>query len=334
MAGTVNRQIILAELPKGKLSTENFKMRETQALEPMEGEILLRVRLVSLDAANRAWMHGETYRAAMKAGDVMDAYGIAEVIKSKAAAFAPGDLVFTTTGWQDYVTLPASNVLKIERVDPLTHLLSVYGIAGRTAYHGLVSIGQPREGETVVVSAAAGSVGTFVGQIAKVKGCRAIGIAGSPEKCNWLVNELGFDEAINYKEGDVSRALRAASPAGIDIYFDNVGGTTFEACLSQMKLYGRIICCGAVSTYDGDLPDRGPRGVPLQIVIKRLMLKGFIMSDFNAERDRALADLKAWVRAGRVKVIEDVWDGLETLPSALVGLLAGENRGKRMVRLS
>jgi NADPH-dependent curcumin reductase CurA len=323
MDRTVNRQIILAELPKGKLSVENFKMREAPIPKPREGELLLHVRLVSLDAANRAWMQGETYRAAMNAGSVMDGYGIAEVLDSKATGFTPGDLVFTTTGWQDYVVLPAGNVAKVERVDPLTHLLSAYGIAGRTAYHGLLSIGQPREGETVVVSAAAGSVGTFVGQIAKLKGCRVIGIAGSAEKCSWLVNELGFDDA-----------MKVASPAGIDIYFDNVGGTTFEVCASQMKLHGRIICCGAVSSYDGDLFDSRPRVDPSQIVVKRLMLRGFIMSDFNAERDRALADLKAWVRAGRVKVIEDVWDGLETLPSALVGLLAGENRGKRMVRAS
>jgi NADPH-dependent curcumin reductase CurA len=334
MAGSVNRQIVLTELPRGKLLVENFKMRETQIPKARDGEVLLHVRLVSLDAANRAWMQGETYRAALNAGSVMDGYGIAEVIESNADGFARGDLVLTTTGWQDYVALPVGNVVKIERVEPLSHLLSVYGIAGRTAYHGLLSIGQPREGETVVVSAAAGSVGSFVGQIAKLKGCRAIGIAGSPEKCNWLVNELGFDDAINYKEGDLSRALKTSSPQGIDIYFDNVGGQILETCLEQMKLHGRIICCGAVSSYDGDLPDRGPRGVPRQIVIKRLMLKGFIMSDFNAERDRAIADLRAWVQAGRVKIIEDISDGLETLPSALVGLLAGENRGKRMVRVS
>lgn len=329
MASTINRQIILAELPKGKLSAENFKMREAGIPEATEGELLLRVRLVSLDAANRAWMQGETYRAALNAGALMDGYGLAEVMESKAANFARGDLVLATTGWQDYIALPAVNVLKVERLDPLTHLLSVYGIAGRTAYHGLLSIGQPREGET-----AAGSVGTFVGQIAKVKGCRAIGIAGSSEKCNWLVNELGFDAAINYKEGDLSKALKAASPAGIDIYFDNLGGSILETCLRQMNLYGRIICCGAVSSYDGDLDDRGIRGIPMQVVIKRMTMKGFIMSDFNAERDRAIADLKAWVQAGRVKVIEDVLDGLETLPSALTGLLAGENRGKRMVRVS
>lgn len=333
MNRTVNRQIFLAALPNGKLSVQDFEMREAPIPTPKEGELLLRVRLVSLDAANRAWMQGETYRAALEAGNVMDGYGIAEVLDSNAIGFAPGDLVFTTTGWQDYIALPAGNVAKVERVDPLTHLLSAYGIAGRTAYHGLLSIGQPREGETVVVSAAAGSVGTFVGQIAKLKGCRVIGIAGSAEKCSWLVRELGFDNAINYREGDLTKALKAASPAGIDIYFDNVGGATFEVCASNMKLHGRIICCGAVSSYDGDLSDARPRIDPSQIVVKRLMVKGFIMSDFNAERNLALADLKAWVMAGRIKVIEDVCDGLETLPAALVGLLAGENRGKRIVRV-
>jgi NADPH-dependent curcumin reductase CurA len=333
MDRTVNRQIVLAELPKGKLSIDNFKMRQTSIPKPQEGEVLLHVRLVSLDAANRAWMQGETYRAAMNAGSVMDGYGLAEVLVSNAAGFAPGDLVLTTTGWQDFVALPASNVVKVERVDPLTHLLSAYGIAGRTAYHGLVSIGQPREGEIVVVSAAAGSVGTFVGQIAKIKGCRVIGIAGSAEKCSWLVNELGFDEAINYKVGNLAEALKAASPTGIDIYFDNVGGSTFETCASHMKLHGRIICCGAVSTYDGDPAEGIPRIDPRQIVVKRLTVKGFILSDFNAQRDLTLADLKTWVQSGRVKVVEDIWEGLETLPSALVGLLAGENRGKRMVRV-
>jgi NADPH-dependent curcumin reductase CurA len=333
MHRSVNRQIVLAELPKGKLSVENFKMRDAPIPEAREGELLLRVRLVSLDAANRAWMQGETYRAATNSGSVMDAYGIAEVLDSKAVGFTSGDLVATTTGWQDYVALPANSVVKVERVDPLTHLVSAYGIAGRTAYHGLLSIGQPREGETVVVSAAAGSVGTFVGQIAKIKGCRAIGIAGSPEKCSWLVSELGFDEAINYKEGDLAGALKAASPAGIDIYFDNVGGPTFEVCASQMKLHGRVICCGAVSSYDGDSSNGRPRVDLWQIVPKRLMVRGFILTDFNAQRDLTLADLKTWVQSGRIKVVEDVWEGLETLPSALVGLLAGENRGKRMVRV-
>lgn len=334
MVASVNRQIVLAELPTGKLSASHFAMRETQMPQPRDGEALLRVRLVSLDAANRAWMQGETYRAAMNAGSVMDGYGIAEVIESKGDGFAPGDLVFTVTGWRDYLVLPVGNLVKVPRMDPLSHLLSVYGIAGRTAYHGLLSIGSPQEGETVVVSAAAGSVGTFVGQIAKVKGCRAIGIAGSSEKCSWLVSELGFDEAINYKESDLAGALRAASPSGVDVYFDNVGGTTFEVIASQMKLHGRILCCGAVSSYDGDLSQARPRLDLVQVVSKRLMVKGFIMSDFNAERDRAVADLKAWVQAGSIKVVEDVWDGLETLPAALVGLLAGENRGKRMVRVS
>jgi NADPH-dependent curcumin reductase CurA len=329
-----NRQIILVAQPKGKLAPEHFQLTEGVTPEPQEGEVLLRVRLISLDAANRAWMHGATYRSAVEAGTVMAGGAIAEVVKSRAPDFRPGDLVFADTGWQDYVSLPAKVLSKLPRIEPTTHLLSVYGIAGLTAYFGLLRVGRPRPGETLVVSAAAGSVGSFVGQIGKIKGCRVVGIAGGAAKCDWLANELGFDAAVDYKAGSVYQALKAAAPSGIDVYFDNVGGEILEACLPLMNVGGRVVCCGAVSAYDGAAPATGPRGVPGLIVVKRLLMQGFIVTDFFNERQAAVAELQGWVQAGQLKIEEDVIDGLENTPKALIGLLAGENRGKRMVRVS
>jgi NADPH-dependent curcumin reductase CurA len=333
MSAKVNRQILLIEKPKGKLGQEHFRLVETAPPEPKDGEALVRVRYISLDAANRAWMHGATYRAALEDNSVMAGGAVAEVVSSKAPGLAAGDLVFADTGWQDYAALPGKHLIKLPRVEPMTHLLSVYGVAGLTAYFGLLNIGKPQSGETVVVSAAAGSVGSIVGQIAKIKGCRAVGIAGGPEKCHWLTSHLGFDAAVDYKQGPVYKALRETAPKGIDVYFDNVGGEVLEACLPQMNNRGRIACCGAVSQYDGAPAPTGPRGVPGLIVVKRLLMQGFIVMDYYAERDKAVADLSAWVKEGRLKVEEDIIDGLENTPSALIGLLAGENRGKRMVRV-
>ena len=197
-----------------------------------------------------------------------------------------------------------------------------------------MNIGRPQHGETLVVSAAAGSVGSIVGQIGKIKGCRVVGIAGGAEKGHWLTAHLGFDAAVDYKQGGVFKALREAAPKGVDVYFDNVGGDILEACLPQMNLRGRIVCCGAISQYDGAPAAAGPRGVPGLIVVKRLLIQGFVVTDHFGERDKATADLSAWVRDGKLKVEEDVIDGLENTPAALIGLLAGENRGKRMVKVS
>ena len=309
-------------------------MRVAERPAPADGEVGLRVRYLSLDAANRAWMQGATYRDAIVAGSVMAGAAVAEVVESKAPAFSPGDLVFADTGWQEYAVLPAKRLIALPKIEPMTHLLSVYGVAGLTAYFGLLKIAAPRAGETVVVSAAAGSVGSIVGQIAKIKGCQVIGIAGGQQKCEWLRSELGFDAAVDYKAGGVFKALKAAAPKGIDVYFDNVGGEIFEACLAHMRLGGRIACCGAISAYDGAAPATGPRGVPGLIVVKRLSVKGFIVTDHFAERDEAIQQLRAWVAAKTLKVHEDVIDGLENTPGALIGLLAGENRGKRMVKVA
>ena len=331
---TGNRQIVLAELPQGRLEPSHFSLQEGERPSPEDGQVLVKALYVSLDAANRAWMQGATYRSALKAGDVMAGGALAEVVESRAPGLTPGDLVFADTGWQEWAAVSARGLSPLPRLEPLTHLLSVFGVAGLTAYFGLLECGRPKAGETVVVSAAAGSVGTLVGQIAKIKGCKVVGVAGGAEKCALLTRELGFDAAVDYKAGDLRRALRATCPDGIDVYFDNVGGDVLEACLFNMNLHGRVACCGAVSQYDGAAPPHGPRGVPGLIVTKRLTLQGFVVMDFYAKRDAALAELKAWVDEGKLVVREDVLEGLEALPGALVGLLAGENIGKRMVRIA
>jgi NADPH-dependent curcumin reductase CurA len=330
----VNRQILLMEMPQGPLTAASFRLAEAPIPTPGEGEVLLKTRYVSLDAANRAWMQGVTYRSALEAGQVMAGGSLGEVAESRSPDFAPGDLVSADIGWQEWGVAPASRLTKLPKLEPITHLLGVFGVTGLTAYFGLLEVGRPKAGETVVVSAAAGAVGSVAGQIAKIKGCRVVGVAGGAEKCAWLKDELGFDEAIDYKAGSVRRAMREACPEGVDVYFDNTGGDIFEAALFNLKNHGRIVCCGAVSAYDNVPPPHGPRGVPGLIVTKRLRVEGFVVMDFYAGRDAALAELQGWVRDGRLKVVEDVIDGFEHLPDALIGLLAGQNKGKRMVRVS
>jgi NADPH-dependent curcumin reductase CurA len=333
MAGD-NRQIVLDRLPGGEtLAPDHFALTRGERPTPRDGEVLLKTRYISLDAANRAWMQGATYRSALNAGQVMAGGSLSEVVQSNADGLKPGDLVWADTGWQEYAALPARAVTKQPDLKPETHLLSVYGVAGLTAYFGLLECGQPKAGDTVVVSAAAGSVGTIVGQIAKIKGCRVVGVAGGEAKGRWLTDELGFDAAVDYKSPEFKRQLRAAVPDGVDVFFDNTGGDVFEAVLFAMKNHGRIACCGAVSQYDGAPPPHGPRGIPGLIVTKRLTLRGFVVMDFAAQNDKALSDLQGWVRDGSLKVQEDIIDGLENLPGALIGLLHGENRGKRMVRV-
>lgn len=329
-----NRQILLDRLPGAeRLAPEHFALVQGERPTAGPGEVLLKTRYISLDAANRAWMQGATYRAALQGGQVMAGASISEVVESNVDHLKPGDLVFADLGWQDYAVAPGAGLSRLPDLRPETYLLSVYGIAGLTAYFGLLECGQPKPGETVVVSAAAGSVGTIVGQIAKILGCRVVGIAGGEDKCRWLVEELGFDAAVDYKDPEFKRRLRETVPDGIDVYFDNTGGDILQACLFAMKNYGRIACCGALSQYDGAPSPYGPRGIPGLIVSKRLTLRGFVLFDYDDRRDEALAALKGWVDAGRIKVPEDVIEGFENLPAALIGLLNGENRGKRMVKV-
>lgn len=264
----MTRRITVAALPQGPLGPEHFALEEVATPEPGPGEALLRVILMSIDAANRSWLQGATYREAVAPGDAMPTYAICEVVESASPRLEPGDVVATEAVWADHVVQPAHKVQKLAQIRPLTHLLSVYGIAGKTAFHGLMQIGQPVAGETIVVSAAAGSVGTYVGQIGKALGCRVVGIAGGPDKCAFAVQELGFDACIDHRIGGVTKALRAACPDGIDVYFDNVGGDILEAALNLMNERGRVVCCGAISQYDTSTP-QGPRNLPGAVEIGR-----------------------------------------------------------------
>ena len=327
-----NTQILLTHRPTGKLEVADFTTRDGDVPEIGDGQLLVRTVLLSIDAANRAWMQGATYKSAVEEGDVMHGGALAEVVESRSDRYSPGDIVWGEVGWQEYAAVDARHVAGVGDHRPLTHHLSVLGVAGLTAYHGLLDVVGIDEGETLLVSAAAGSVGTLVGQIGRIKGARVVGIAGGPEKCAWVVDELGFDACIDYRGEKLSRSIREQCPDGVDVYFDNVGGPILEAALFAMNLHGRISCCGAVSQYDNAAP-AGPRGVPGLLVTKRLTMKGFIVMDFADRHEQATADLTAWLTSGQLHVVEDVIEGLDSAPGALVGLLAGENRGKRMVRV-
>lgn len=333
---TRNRRILLSELPTDKLTAEHFRMDEAPIPAPGAGEVLIRTLILSQDAANRAWMQGATYRSAIESGQVMASGGVGQVVESLDDQYQPGDLVWGDLGWQDYVVLAAGAIAAIPKFNgPLTHAMSLLGVAGKTAYHGLLNVSGIHAGETLLVSAAAGSVGSIVGQIGKLKGATVIGVAGGPEKCAWVVDELGFDQCLDYKDtsAPLRKQLAAAVPKGIDVYFDNTGGDILQAALFAMRQRGRIACCGAVSMYDGK-PTAGPFGIPGLIVTKRLRVEGFIVSDFAKLDGDAENDLSLWASSGQLKVVEDVLHGLDRAPEGLVGLLAGDNRGKRMIRVA
>ena len=329
----MNRQWLYAKQPVGKIGPDTFEWRETAIPEPRDGEVLVQTRMLSLDPANRAWMMGKTYRDALEPGQVMSGFTIGEVVDSKAPGLAKGDIVEGDWGWQDYAALPARRLTKRTTKAPLELLIGPLSVTGLTAYFGLLDVGRPKPGDTVLVSAAAGAVGSMVGQIARIAGCRVVGTAGGQDKCDWLVKELGFDAAVDYKAGNVFRALRAACPNGIDVYFDNTGGPVLDAALGLANLRGRVVCCGNVSQYDVEKPAPGPMGVPGLVVVKRLRLEGFIDTDFYDRRAEAEARLARWIADGRIKAELDIFDGLERAPEALIGLFEGNNRGKRAVRV-
>ncbi|MDQ9620746.1 NADP-dependent oxidoreductase [Serratia marcescens] len=329
-----NRQIILGKLPQGKLTVDCFQTHETPMPIPGPREVLLRTLYVPLDAASRAWMQGVTYRSGLQPGDIMAATTLAEVVTSRSPLLAAGDIVLAETGWQTFTALPAAEALKQPDIVPHTHLLSVYGVPGLTAYFGLLECGRPKAGETVVISAAAGAVGMFAGQIARLHGCRTVGIAGGAAKTALLTDRLGFDAAIDYKAGNLHDGLRRSCPNGIDVLFDNVGGDILAACLPHMAKQGRIVCCGAVSQYDTASPPAAPAGIPGLLIVNSLTMRGFLLADFLHRQEQALTALTAWVAEEKLAVIEDLIAGFELLPAALVGLLAGENTGKRIVQVT
>jgi hypothetical protein len=314
---------------------EHFTLRHTKVPSPGPGEMLLRTRLLSLDPANRAWMApNPTYKSPVEPGDVMHGFALGEVVQSNVPGFEPGDLVDGMLGWQDYAVIKAREATKREMRYKPEWLMGVLGVTGLTAYYGLLEVGKPKAGETVVVSAAAGAVGSIVGQIAKIMGCYVVGTAGGPEKCAWLTQELGFDAAVDYKAGGVRRALKEVCPQGIDVYFDNTGGEVLQAALFLMNALGRIVCCGNLSQYNAEKPEPGPMGVPGLMVVKRLRMEGFIVMDYFATRPQAEAQLAEWLGEGRLKAAEDVVEGLERAPLSLAQLFQGRNRGKLLVRVS
>lgn len=331
-----NRQVLLKRRPNGMPVPEDFSTVDSALPEPGEGQVLLRGIYLSLDPYMRGRISGQqSYAKRTEIGEVIEGRVIGQVAKSRHSGFREGDIAAGGFGWQTWSAVDGGGLQKLDpAAAPISTALGILGMPGLTAYAGLKTIGEPKPGETVVISAASGAVGAVAGQLAKRDGCRVVGIAGGAEKCAWLTRELGFDAAVDYKGGDLSKALKAAAANGIDVYFDNTGGDILETCLFQMNAKGRIACCGAVSQYDGAPAPHGPRGIPGLLVVKRLVMQGFIVMDYYGEREAALADLQSWVAAGKLKVREDIIDGLENTPRALIGLLAGDNRGKRMVKVA
>jgi len=328
-----NKQWIYARKPAAEVGPENFDLREAPMPEPRAGEVLVRTTLLSLDPASRAWMQGATYRSQLNPGDVMAGWGLGEVVASNAKGFEPGDLVSGEYGWQQFAALPARALTRHDRKHKPEHILGVLGITGLTAYFGMLDVGRPRPGETVLVSGAAGAVGSIAGQIARIAGCRVIGTTGGPDKCKWIVDDLGFDAAIDYKSDTLDKALKAACPNGLDVYFDNTGGEVLAAALRRMNVFGRVSCCGAISQYNTSTPAPGPFGVPGFIVTKRIRMEGFVVMDFYNRRAQAEDALGRWLGEGKLKAPVDVVEGFEKMPSALAGMFAGKNRGKLMVRV-
>ncbi|MFT5679595.1 MAG: NADPH-dependent curcumin reductase CurA [Myxococcota bacterium] len=330
---TTNRQIRLLRRPEGALTPDIFALSEEEAPTPGPGEVLCRIRYISLDASNRAWLDARpTYKPPVAVGGVMEGMTLSEVVASNVEGLAVGDLVESFSGWQDYAVHPGNMVRKIPEGAQAEHALSVLGITGLTAYFGLFDIGKILPGERVLISAAAGAVGSIAGQIAKQHGCTVIGSAGTDEKCRWLTEELGFDGAINYKTEDLGEALSTHFPKGIDVYFDNVGGPMLQQALLRMRTRGRVVCCGSISSYDGT-NSPGMRGVPQLLVVKRLRMEGFIVMDYFPRRVEAERALMGWIADGSVKNRVDIIEGLDRAPEALIGLLAGTNIGKRMVKV-
>ena len=330
----MNRQIRLKSRPAGEPSAANFEIADAPVPEPKDGEVLRRTIYLSLDPYMRGRMSdAKSYATPVNIGEVMGGHTVSEVIESRNPDFKQGDFVTGYDGWQAYGVSSGKDLRKLDaKAVPISTAIGVLGMPGMTAFVGLMDIGQPKAGETVVVSAASGAVGAVVGQLAKIKGCRAVGIAGSSDKCKYVVEELGFDACINYKTDDLVPALKAACPGGVDIYFENVGGKVFAAILRVINKGARIPLCGVISEYNATENAPGPNLRPL--LVNRAMIKGFIVSDHPDRAPAFLQEVAPLVISGRIKFREDIVDGLDNAPSAFIGLLQGKNFGKLMVRVS
>ena len=339
MAQMKNRRIVLAARPAGEPADTDFRLEETDIPSPGDGQVLLRTLYLSLDPYMRGRMNaGPSYAPPVQIGEVMEGATVSEVVESKSTQWRPGDMVRSYTGWQAYALAEGSG---LERIDPdlapVSTALGVLGMPGLTAYTGLLNIGQPKAGETVVVAAASGAVGSVVGQIAKIKGCRAVGVAGSQQKCDFVRNTLGFDACVNHRSEKFAEELRAACPKGIDVYFENVGGRVLEAVVPLLNLFGRVPVCGLIAHYSAVALPQGPDHTPLlmsAILTKRLTFRGFIVIDFASQKAEFERDMAAWLRERKVKYREDIVDGLENAVPAFRGLLQGQNFGKLLVRVA
>lgn len=335
MTETLNRQYYLASRPTGTPTSDNVACRDAPLAPLAPGEVRMRNLYISLDPAIRGWMSDEpNYIEPIKLGDAVRSSVLGRVVESNSDAFAVGDVAMCMGGWEQYTTVPAEmlNPLDESLGIPLTYFLGALGPTGLTAYFGLLDVGQPKAGETVLVSAAAGAVGSVVGQIAKMQGCRVVGMAGTDEKCAWLTDELGFDAAINYKTcGEYSQAIGEACPAGVDVYFDNVGGEILDGALSCMNKHGRIAVCGWISSYNADeLPHLQKLW---QLVAESLTLRGFVVLDYLDRFPEGIAQLAEWVMGGKIKFREDIVEGLDEVLPTFLRLFDGSNQGKLILKL-
>jgi NADPH-dependent curcumin reductase CurA len=338
MAAT-NRQWVLASRPEGEPRPDTFRLVESDRPKPADGEVLLKTLWLSLDPYMRGRISAaKSYARGVEPGEVMVGGTVSEVVESKNPKFSVCDVVASYSGWQEYQVTAGKELHKLDpKVAPVSTALGVLGMPGMTAYAGLLTIGQPKPGETVVVAAASGAVGAVVGQIAKIKGCRAVGIAGGADKCRYLTDELGFDAAIDRRDPEMKSKLAAACPNGIDVYFENVGGEVWDAVFPLLNNFARVPLCGLIAHYnDTELPpgpDKSPR-LMRAILTKRLTLRGFIVTDFADQAPAFQRDVSQWLGEGKIKYREDVVEGLAAASEAFIGLLKGKNFGKLLVRVA
>jgi len=333
MSALVNHQFKLARRPVGMVQRSDFEYVEAPVAEPGEGEVLVKILYISLDPAMRGWMNeGKSYVPPVGIGEVMRAGAVGRVIASRDPNISVGDHVVGVLGVQEYAIAKGKGLTKVDpKLVPLPVYLGTLGMPGMTAYFGLLEVGQAKAGDTVVVSGAAGAVGQVVGQIAKIKGCRVVGIAGGADKCAYL-RSIGFDAAIDYKHEDVKAALKQHCPKGVDVYFDNVGGEILDIVLTQLAMHARIVICGAISQYN-EAKMKGPSNY-MSLLVNRAMMKGMVVFDYASRYGEAAREMAAWMATGRLKTREDIVPGLETFPETLLKLFKGENTGKLVLKVA